>query len=816
MLTGESAAILLDEFFRDPDGNTLTYTPSTSNRQVVTAVATGSELTLVAAGTGLADVAVTAVDPGGLTATQSFAVTVPNRAPEVTVVPPLDLTSGASETVILTRYVRDPDGEPLAYSATSSDEAVASVQVAGAGLTVTAVARGETTVNVTGTDSGGLSVSQSFSVIVDGVAVGTVEPAVLLEGGEATIRGRGFSTSVANNLVLLDGIPAPVTAASATQLTIRVPRGDCLPPRKAKLGVTVLGLSDTLGVSVTPAGREDIDLDPGWYRYTFAGNGCMLLPGDPTGGEWLIGVVSTATEPSSVTPVSVSGIPGDLGVFRSLSVSAAASTEGDAQRAAREGVAFAGPIPDGFVPSTVSATDRNNGSDPEHSASRRDWAAHNEFMDRSDLLLRSLGPGTPVASPTAADGRSYSTGDTVTLFGGCFDGFDDCWQRETVRAVVRLWGANAIWLEDLANPPGGLTVAELTTLDAFYASHAKPVHDEYFGRLPDVDGNGRFLVLMTKDVNAMGVGGFVWGADFYPSSTDLSSNEAEIFYGVVPDPDGVHGRARTKQEVLDYYPSLLTHEVTHIVQLGASVLSGAGIKATWELEGGATLSEQLVAYRLFGHESTPNRGWAAYERGQAWYSEWVGGMARFFGWDPGYSYVRRVPGAPERCSWLGRPSQGNTGPCRNTRAAYDVPSMFLRHVMDRYGGDYTGGEQALMRRLTQSPHVGYASMEEVAEKRVEALLADFYMSLWMDLHGVNWFWSWDFADIWRRFSEEAWLRPYASTASAHQYDWELRGGSGALLRWSPEGALAPTSFKVTSLGGDRTPANISVWVLRIR
>ena len=153
---------------------------------------------------------------------------------------------------------------------------------------------------------------------MDGVAIGTVEPAVLLEGGEATIRGRGFSISVANNLVLLDGIPAPVTAASATQLTIRVPRGDCLPPRKAKLGVTVLGLSDTLGVSVTPTVREDIDLDPGWYRYTFAER--MHAAAGGHDGRRVADRRGVDGHRAFVTPVSVSGIPGYLDVFRSLSV----------------------------------------------------------------------------------------------------------------------------------------------------------------------------------------------------------------------------------------------------------------------------------------------------------------------------------------------------------------------------------------------------------------------------------------------------------------------------------------------------------------
>ena len=62
--------------FADPDGDALTYTVSSSAPQVVTARAAGAVVTLMALGEGAATIRVTATDPGGLSATQSFTVTV--------------------------------------------------------------------------------------------------------------------------------------------------------------------------------------------------------------------------------------------------------------------------------------------------------------------------------------------------------------------------------------------------------------------------------------------------------------------------------------------------------------------------------------------------------------------------------------------------------------------------------------------------------------------------------------------------------------------------------------------------------------------
>ena len=78
---GSTESVDLGAYFSDPDGDELTYTASSSNTGIATvsvSVAT-AQVTGVAAGSATVDV--TATDPGGLLADQTFTVMVPNRAP---------------------------------------------------------------------------------------------------------------------------------------------------------------------------------------------------------------------------------------------------------------------------------------------------------------------------------------------------------------------------------------------------------------------------------------------------------------------------------------------------------------------------------------------------------------------------------------------------------------------------------------------------------------------------------------------------------------------------------------------------------------
>ncbi len=804
-------------YFADPDGDDLEFGAVSSDTTRVRVAVSGSVVTIAGVSAGAAAVTVTATDGGGLSARQSFAVTVPNRAPEVAdTIPPQILTVGETRSWAGSDYFADPDGDPLTLTAGTTDPSIIQASVSGDEFEILAAAPGSAMVTFTATDPEGLRASQNIQVTSESpksLGVTSVAPATLLEGAQATISGFGFSSVPADNEVLIGGLAATVTASSETSLSVTVPYSDCLPPRRAELRVTVQDDSDARLVGVSPRRKEDIDLPVGWYRYAHAGNGCLHLPEDDAGGAYVIGVVSISEEPSSLTPVAATSIVGDPTVVAERSL-----------------LAHSTPLREGVAPAPRISSTRAAMAAPARAAAPRrqeivggprGWERpHNEMMHENREIVRRLGRVDPATAPHARATLALAVSDTVTLFAGG----ESCSARDQLRAVVRQVGDHTVWLDDVENPNGTFTDSELAGLDAFYGTRVKGVHDDYFGGLSDVDGNGRVMIVMTKRANQQDdpdsfLGGWVWFRDLYPSEACATSNQAEILFGRAPDPAGVFGHAWTKEQTLAYYPSLLTHEIAHLAQGAALVFEEADF-ATWEMEGGATLSEQLVAYGLFGHGSGQNMGYEQWDEGRAWYEEWAFGLARFFGWDSNDATdARRIANAPEECSWIGSPEEGNDGPCANPfRAVYDVPSTVLRFAMDRWGDGYPGGEKDLMRRLMRSPTKGLGSLAEVSGWRPEQILADFYMSLWIDLNGWDAFGmnTWDLDDIWSRFGPSQHLQPYESTSAGFTRQWNVRAGSTSYLEWSPDGSRGPTSIRVTSANGASLPGHISVWAFRVR
>jgi len=156
--------------FNDPDGDALTYSAATSNAGVATATVSGSQVTTTGVAAGTATITITARDPGGLTATQTMAVTVEavNRAPTATgILNDQTLNVGDTFTADVAGLFTDPDEDALTFAATSSDTAVATAAVSGDTLTVEAVAKGSAIVTVSATDTGDLSAEFDFTVTVE-------------------------------------------------------------------------------------------------------------------------------------------------------------------------------------------------------------------------------------------------------------------------------------------------------------------------------------------------------------------------------------------------------------------------------------------------------------------------------------------------------------------------------------------------------------------------------------------------------------------------------------------------------------------------
>ena len=244
-LSGSAETVDLDSYFSDPDGNPLTYSATSSNVSRATVSVSEATLTITGVATGWTTITVNATDPSNAGATQSFSVSVvANRSP-ISVGPIPNQTVRVGETagtVDLSSYFSDPDGNPLTYSATSSNTSKATVSVSEATLTITAVAAGSSTIRVTATDPSNASRSRSFYATVlasDTVnRVGTIPNQTVYLGGTgtATVDVSGYfsgpvddtltysatSSSSSRATVSLSEATLTITGVAAGSSTIRV------------------------------------------------------------------------------------------------------------------------------------------------------------------------------------------------------------------------------------------------------------------------------------------------------------------------------------------------------------------------------------------------------------------------------------------------------------------------------------------------------------------------------------------------------------------------------------------------------------------
>ena len=255
--SGGSVTLDVSANFSDPDGDALAYAASSSDGGVATAAVAGSDVTITGIAPGSATVTVTATDPGGLSATQEFTATVTaaNRAPEaVDTIPSQTVQSGGSVTLDVSANFSDPDGDALAYAASSSDGGVATAAVAGSDVTITGIAPGSATVTVTATDPGGLSATQEFTATVTAAnrapeVVEAIPAQTVQSGGSATV-------DVSANFSDPDGDELTFAAASSdtTVATVSVSGAT------VEIAAVAPG-SATITVTATDPGGLSVELD---------------------------------------------------------------------------------------------------------------------------------------------------------------------------------------------------------------------------------------------------------------------------------------------------------------------------------------------------------------------------------------------------------------------------------------------------------------------------------------------------------------------------------------------------------------------------
>jgi hypothetical protein len=185
---------------------------------------------------------------------------------------------------------------------------------------------------------------------------------------------------------------------------------------------------------------------------------------------------------------------------------------------------------------------------------------------------------------------------------------------------------HTIVLSDNNSPTGGYTSAEMTSFGQSFDTLGYALDVANFGAPSDMDGNGRVAILFTPTVNAIPappgatVGGLFAARDLFPVSSCVASNEGEMFYMPVPDPNQtINGNYTNKANLAKGVLSILGHEFQHLINAGRRlyVNSAPSFEEVWLNEGLSHIAEELLYYRISGNSPRTNINLAVLQSSQA-------------------------------------------------------------------------------------------------------------------------------------------------------------------------------------------------------
>ena len=369
--SGEPQPIDVQDKFRDPNRDRLTYTASSSDESIATVSVDGSMVTVTPVGAGTATITVIARDPRGARARQKFDVTVERAGTGGTPVPPVTpegpvaegaigaqstTEGGATVTIDVAANFSDPNGDELTYTASSSDESVATVSVDGSMVTVTPVGAGTTTIEVIARDPGGEVAIQRFTVTAQRVNLAPV-PEGSINAQRSTEGGAAVAINVAGNFSDANGDELTYTA------------------RSSDASVATVSVDGSM-VTVTPVG---------------AGTATITVTARDPGGEAAIQEFTVTAEEANLAPVPEGSINAQLLI------------EGG----------------DGVTIDVASYFSDANGDELIYTARSSDASVATVSVDGSMVTVTPVGAGSATITVTARDpgGKAAIQRFTVTAEG---------------------------------------------------------------------------------------------------------------------------------------------------------------------------------------------------------------------------------------------------------------------------------------------------------------------------------------------------------------------------------------------------------------
>ena len=453
-------------------------------------------------------------------------------------------------------------------------------------------------------------------------------------------------------------------------------------------------------------------------------------------------------------------------------------------------------------------------------------------LERQAHARRELAPLVEEARAWRAERASFASlvaepkvGDAITLNANANQA---CTSPNNRAARVVAVGAKSIVIADNENPSGGYTDAEYASVAATFDTLVYPLDTTAFGAPSNVSGYGKVILFYTRLVNALTppstssytIGGFFFARDLYPKvarsgfAACPSSNESEMFYLLVPDPDGVvNNNKRTKAEVTTLNLGTIAHEFEHLINAGRRLYvntSATPNEETWLDEGLAHTAEELLFYRMTGYTSRQNLGLSHLQAQSTLFSNY------------GSQNLSRL------YTFLVNPELNSPYAPNDSLATRGSTWSFLRFAAGRQGA---AGEAPFYRALVNSTTTGRNNIQNVlgGATSFADYLSDWTVSLIADDFPPNTTASldaryitpaWNFRSIYPglRFGGSQPLGIYPlntrTLRSGTPQRISLAGGTSSYLRFSLTGGSS-TLISLTS-NGAAPPSTMRYAIVRLR
>jgi hypothetical protein len=364
----------------------------------------------------------------------------------------------------------------------------------------------------------------------------------------------------------------------------------------------------------------------------------------------------------------------------------------------------------------------------------------------------------------------------------------------------------AIYLDDAAPSPG-YDVAGLDSLSSLFDNFLYPIDTVAFGRESDIDANGVVIVLLTQRVNELSpncdvtlqvILGYFFGADLLPRSSDNpGSNEAEIFYGLVPG--AVQNCTVSKEEATRRLPPTFIHEFQHMISFNQHFLvRGGNPEDTWLNEGLSHFAEEL------GGRQVPDALCPTGDCANDFLSE--GDLPNAF------AYLE----SPEDFFLI---EPGNsTGELEERGANW----LFVRWLSDHFASDTILGTN-LTRALVATNQVGSVNVTARTGVDFSTLIGQWQLANYLDdLPGFTAtsdrlrYKSWNFRAVADSNSIPYPLDPDSTNGSGYSHTGVLRAGSGHHIRVVQAPGAASVDVQLTGPTGTALPVSIRPRIALVR